>query len=206
MEGSRDRSPSPLLPIVPPILSSSTAPHSPMPSSSSPSSSSFSPSSTPPASSLARSLPLPHLDRGTSSSPSLSFPVLLFRGHVRLRPPRAPTRPPLFFSPALLFCSPPLYPLPNPPLLNLPLSQYPCFPFSLSRSSVRTPFLSSLPPLYSALPLSQPPLPLSSTFSYFPKSAQFPSFLPFFPWPPATSFQALHSSSSSHSIPTSAGS
>ena len=162
------------LPFVPPIFSSSTAPHSP---SSSLCRSSFSNLSTPPGSSLslARLLALPHLPRGTSASPSLSFPVLLFRGHVRLRPPRAPTRPPLFFSPALLFCSPPLYPLPNPPLLNLPLSQYPCFPFSLSHSSIRTPFLSSLPSLlYSSLSFSPPPLLLSSTFSHFPKSAQFP--------------------------------
>ena len=136
----------------------------------------------PPASSL--SLARLRLDRGTSSSPSLSFPVLLFRGHVRLRPPRAPTRPPLFFSPALLFCSPPLYPLPNPPLLNLPLSQYPCFPcpFSLSRSSIRTPFLSS-PLLLYALPLSPPPLLLSSTFSHFPEIRSFSVVPPIFPLP-----------------------
>ena len=163
------------LPFVPPIFSSSTAPHSP---SSSLCRSSFSNLSTPPGSSLslARLLALPHLPRGTSSSPSLSFPVLLSRSHVIFGAPRAPTQPPLFSSPPLLFCSPPLYPLPNPPLLNLPLSQYPCFPcpFSLSRSSIRTPFLSSPLLLYYALPLSPPPLLLSSTFSHFPKSAQFP--------------------------------
>ena len=121
---------------------------------------------------LLLSLPLPRLDRGTSASPSLFFPVLLSCGHVIFRPPRAPTRPPLFSSPALLFCSPTLYPLPSPHLLNHLLSQYPCFPFSLSLSpsSIRTPFLSSPPPLlYSTLPLFPPPLLLSSTFSHFPE-------------------------------------
>ena len=137
------------LPFVPPIFSSSTAPHSP---SSSLCRSSFSNLSTPPGSSLslARLLALPHLPRGTSASPSLSFPVLLFRGHVRLRPPRAPTRPPLFFSPALLFCSPPLF-------FSTTL-----FPF---------PLLHFYSPPHSPI---------------FPKSAHFPSFLPFFPCPPAS--------------------
>ena len=170
------------LPFVPPIFSSSTAPHSP---SSSLCRSSFSNLSTPPGSSLslARLLALPHLPRGTSSSP-LSFPVLLSRSHVILGAPRAPTQPPLFSSPPLLFCSPPLYPLPNPPLLNLPLSQYPCFPcpFSLSRSSIRTPFLSS-PLLLYALPLSPPPLLLSSTFSHFPEIRSFSVVPPIFPLP-----------------------
>ena len=124
----------------------------------------------PPASSL--SLARLRLDRGTSSSPFLSFPLLLSRCHVIFCSPRAPTRPPLFSSPALLFCSPTLYPLPSPHLLNHLLSQYPCFPFSLSLSpsSIRTPFLSSPPPLlYSTLPLFPPPLLLSSTFSHFPE-------------------------------------
>ena len=167
------------LPFVPPIFSSSTAPHSP---SSSLCRSSFSNLSTPPGSSLslARLLALPHLPRGTSASPSLSFPVLLSRGHVILGAPRAPTQPPLFSSP-------PLYPLPSPPLLILFLALYPCFPFSLSLSpsSIRPSFLSSTP-LYYPLPLSPPPLLLSSTFSLFPKSAHFSKSNPFFLCLPAT--------------------
>ena len=158
---------------------------------------------------LLLSLPLPRLDRGTSASPSLFFPVLLSCGHVIFRPPRAPTRPPLFFSPALLFCSPPLYPLPNPPLLNLPLSQYPCFPFfslplfnpySLpllpSSSSLlhSSPFPSSTFTLLHILPFSRNPLNFRHS-SHFSLAR-----------PPAATVLALHSSSASHSIPTSAGS
>ena len=196
------------LPFVPPIFSSSTAPHSP---SSSLCRSSFSNLSTPPGSSLslARLLALPHLPRGTSSSPSLSFPVLLSRSHVIFGAPRAPTQPPLFSSPPLLFCSPPLYPLPNPPLLNLPLSQYPCFPFfslplfnpySLpllpSSSSLlhSSPFPSSTFTLLHILPFSRNPLNFRHS-SHFSLAR-----------PPAATVLALHSSSSSHSIPTSAGS
>ena len=122
----------------------------------------------PPASSL--SLARLRLDRGTSSSPSLSFPVLLFRGHVILHSPRAPTQPPLFSSSALLFCSPLLF-------------STPLFPFSLLH------FHSPPHP-----PIFPNPLNFRSS-SHFPPAC-----------PPATSVLALHSSSSSHSIPTSAGS
>ena len=183
------------LPFVPPIFSSSTAPHSP---SSSLCRSSFSNLSTPPGSSLslARLLALPHLPRGTSSSP-LSFPVLLSRSHVILGAPRAPTQPPLFSSPPLLFCSPHS---PSNPVSLLPL-------FSLSL------------PLQSVLPSS--PQLLSTTLFPFPLlHFYYPPHSPFFQNPlifrhsshfsPAcplpTSALALHSSSSSHSIPTSAGS
>ena len=146
------------LPFVPPIFSSSTAPHSP---SSSLCRSSFSNLSTPPGSSLslARLLALPHLPRGTSASPSLSFPVLLSRGHVIFGAPRAPTQPPLFSSPPLLFCSPPLYPLPSPPLLILPLTLYPCFPFSLSLSLFNPSFL----PLLNSSLLPSSPFPSSTS-------------------------------------------
>ena len=134
---------------------------------------------------LLLSLPLPRLDRGTSASPSLFFPVLLSCGHVIFRPPRAPTRPPLFSSPALLFCSPPLYPLPSPPLLNLPLSQYPCFPFSLS-FPLFNPY--SLPLLPSSSSLLRPsPIPSStSTLLHILPFSQIRSFSvipPIFPLP-----------------------
>ena len=169
------------LPFVPPIFSSSTAPHSP---SSSLCRSSFSNLSTPPGSSLslARLLALPHLPRGTSSSP-LSFPVLLSRSHVILGAPRAPTQPPLFSSPPLLFCSPPLYPLPSPPLLILFLALYPCFPFSLSLSLFNPSFL----PLLNSSLLPSSPFPSStSTILHILPFSKIRSFFvipPIFPLP-----------------------
>ena len=163
------------LPFVPPIFSSSTAPHSP---SSSLCRSSFSNLSTPPGSSLslARLLALPHLPRGTSASPSLSFPVLLSRSHVIFGAPRAPTQPPLFSSP-------PLYPLPSPPLLSLFLALYPCFPFSLSLSLYNPSFL----PLLNSSLLPSSPFPSStSTILHILPFSKIRSFFvipPIFPLP-----------------------